>query len=90
MPDRLPDQVAQAPPRPGSIVLRASEFGRADYANRVAAQLTGLNPTVERVRDGRSDRYRVRAGPFPTVAAADAALDQARRAGVIDSHLVVE
>ncbi len=90
VPDRLPDQVSQANPAPRSIFLRASEFGRIDYANRVAAQLTGLNPIVEHVHDGRSTRYRVRAGPFPTVAAADAALDQARRAGVIDSHLVVE
>ena len=90
VPDRLPDQVTQAAPAPGSIMLRASEFGRIDYANRVAAQLTGLSPTVEQMHDGRTTRYRVRAGPFPTVAAADAALDQARRAGVIDSHLVVE
>ena len=90
LPDRLPDQVVQTTPAPGSIVLRASEFGRIDYANRVAAKLTGLHPAVERVREGRSERFRVRAGPFPTVAAADSALDQARRAGVIDAHLVVE
>ena len=75
---------------PGLIVLRGSEFGRIDYANRVAAQLAGLNPSVERLQDGRSTRYRVRAGPFASVAEADSALDQARRAGVIDSHLVVE
>ena len=87
VPDRLPDQVAQTPPAPGSIVLRASEFGRVDYANRVAAQLTGLHPVIEPVREGRSERFRVRAGPFPSVAAADSALDQARRAGVIDAHL---
>ncbi len=90
VPDRLPDQASQGAPRPGAIYLRASEFGRADYARRVAAQLTGLNPDIEQVRDGRSERFRVRAGPFRSVAAADAALDQARRAGVIDSHLVVE
>ena len=90
VPDRLPDRVTQTAPAPGSIVLRASEFGRVDYANRIAAQLTGLNPAIERVREGRSERFRVRAGPFPTAAAADAALDQARRAGVIDAHLVVE
>ena len=71
-------------------MLRASEFGRVDYARREVAQLTGLNASVERLQDGRTERYRVRAGPFETVAAADAALDQARRAGVIDSHLVVE
>ena len=90
VPDRLPDQVTQGPAAPGSIILRADEFGRVDYANREAAQLTGLSPHVERVHQGRSERYRVSAGPFPSVASADAALDQARRAGVIDSQLVVE
>ncbi len=90
IPDRLPDQVSQGPAAPGRIVLLASEFGRADYANREAAQLAGLNASVERMQSGRSERYRVRAGPFASVQAADAALDQARRAGVIDSHLVVE
>jgi rare lipoprotein A len=90
VPDRLPDQVSQGSPRPGQIYLRASEFSRVDYARKVAAQLTGLNPDIEHTREGRSDHYRVRAGPFNSVAAADAALDQARRAGVIDSHLVVE
>ena len=90
VPERLPDQVVQGAPRPGAIYLRASEFSRADYAGRVAAQLTGLHPDVEQVHEGRSERFRVRAGPFASVAAADAALDQARRAGVIDSHLVVE
>jgi rare lipoprotein A len=86
----LPDQVVQGQPRPGLIYLRASEFSRIDYARRVVAQLTGLHPDIERVRTGRSETFRVRAGPFPSVAAADMALDQARRAGVIDSHLVVE
>ncbi len=90
VPDVLPDQVVQGTPMPGTIYLQASEFGRIDYANRLAAKLTGLNPLVERLRDGRRERYRVRAGPFNTVADADAALDQARRAGVIDSRLVVE
>jgi rare lipoprotein A len=90
VPDRLPDQLSMVPATPGSIYLRASEFGRIDYAQRLAAQLTGLNPMIERVRDGRAERYTVRAGPFTSVDAADAALDQARRAGVIDSRLVVE
>ncbi len=90
VPDRLPDQVTQGAPEPGQLYLRASEFSRVDYALRLRAQLTGLNPQVERVMDGRTATYGVRAGPFPTVAAADAALDQARRAGVIDAHIVVE
>ncbi len=90
VPDRLPDQVTQGPAAPGGIYLRADDFSRIDYARREVAQLTGLQATVEQVHRGRSDSYRVRAGPFASVAAADAALDQARRAGVIDSHLVVE
>ena len=90
VPDRLPDQVLQGPPEPGRIMLRASEFSRADYADRVVAQLAGLNAHVERSAEGRSARFLVQAGPFESVASADAALDQARRAGVIDSRLVVE
>ncbi len=90
VPDRLPDQVAQTSPEPGQIWLRASEFGRIDYAQRLSAQLYGLNPAVETVQQGRDRRYRVRAGPFNSVAEADAALDQARRNGVVDARLVVE
>ncbi len=90
VPDRLPDQVIQTAPAPGQIYLRASEFARATYANRQAAMLRGIGARVERQRAGRSEQFRVVAGPFPTVASADAALDQARRAGVSDSHLVVE
>lgn len=90
VPDRLPDQIAQVSPESGQIWLRASEFGRIDYAQRLAAQLYGLNPVVETVQSGRDRRYSVRAGPFNTVAEADAALDQARQRGVIDARLVVE
>ena len=86
---RLPDQVSQGPASPGAVYLQASEFGRVDYANRLAARLTGIGARVERLRDGRTERYRVAAGPFPSVPAADAALDLALRAGVIDSRLVV-
>ena len=90
VPDRLPDAVVQGTPDPGQVYLRASEFGRIDYAQRMAAQLAGLNPVVERVRGGRTESYRVRAGPFRSVANADAAMAQARNAGIADSHLVVE
>ncbi len=86
---RLADQVSQGPASPGAVFLQASEFGRLDYANRLAARLTGIAARVERLRDGRTERYRVVAGPFSSVPAADAALDLALRAGVIDSRLVV-
>ncbi len=89
VPARLPDQVEQGPALPGDIYLQASEFGRSDYARRLAAHLSGIGARVERLRDGRTERYRVVAGPFISVAAADDALDLALRAGVIDSRLVV-
>ncbi|MGI4944904.1 MAG: SPOR domain-containing protein [Janthinobacterium lividum] len=90
VPDRLPDQVSQGAPEPGQIWLRASEFGRIDYAQRLAAQLYGLNPVVQTVPSGRDRRYSVRAGPFSNAAEADMALDQAQHRGVIDARLVVE
>jgi rare lipoprotein A len=90
VPDRLPDQVLQGPAESGRIYLRASQFSRIDYAERVRAQLYGLNPQIEMAQEGRERTYQVRAGPFATVAEADAALDQARRAGVVDARLVVE
>jgi len=98
----LSDAVVRVPAHAGQLWLRAGEFGEARYANQVRAHLARLGATpgvtsgvtsgitVERVRQGRADTFRVRAGPFATVAQADAALDQALGAGVTDAHIVVE
>ena len=75
---------------PGSLYLQCGVFGRFTYANQMAAKLSGLGADVVRSRDGRQTSYAVRAGPFATVAQADAALDQALRAGVIDARITVE
>ncbi len=87
VPARLPDIVLQTPPEPGRLFIRSSEFGRADYAQRSAARIGGA---VERVHGGRTDTYRVRAGPYATVPEADAALDLAHHAGVSDARIVIE
>jgi len=86
----LPDTAVRVPARPGQLWLRAGEFGQMVYADQIRSRLTRLATTVERVRQGRSDLFRVRAGPFVDVGAADSALDQAIRAGVTDVHIVVE
>ncbi len=86
----LPDDVLRVPADPGQLWLRAGQFGRAAYANQIRAKLYGLSPAVEQVRTGRSQTFRVQAGPFPSVAAADAALDRAMAAGVTDARIVVE
>ncbi len=88
-PLRLPERVTQVPPSPVTFWLQGDEFGRRDYAMRQQAQLAGLAPAIETVGNGRSLRYRLRAGPFPTIAAADAALAQAIRSGVTDARIVV-
>jgi len=86
----LPDTAVRVPARPGQLWLRAGEFGQMVYANQIRSRLMRLATTVERVRQGRSELFRVRAGPFVDVGAADSALDQAMRAGVTDAHIVVE
>ena len=40
--------------------------------------------------DGNAESFRVMAGPFDSVARADAALHQAIRTGVPDARIVVE
>ena len=90
VPDRLSEDVQDAGAEPGQLWLRTDSFGRADYARRLAARLSGLPTEVVRSREGRSDSFAVRAGPFGSVAEADAALDQALRAGVTDARIVVQ
>ena len=90
LPARLPDVAVQVAAAPGQLWIRAGEFGLARYAEQVRSRMGGGNVEVEALRQGRSEVFRVRAGPFPDVAAADIALDQARRAGVTDAHIVVE
>ncbi len=90
VPDRLPEAVRVVSADPGELWLRTDSFGRADYARRLAARLSGLSPEVRHMREGRSDRYLVRAGPFADVAKADDALDRALRAGVGDARIIVQ
>jgi rare lipoprotein A len=90
VPDRLPETVRGVAPNPGQLWLRAGVFGRFDYANRLAARLGGLGGTVLRIREGRDETYAVRAGPFSTIAQADAALRRALGANVTDARITVE
>lgn len=89
-PEALPDNATRVFADPGQLWLRAGEFGLARYAQQVQSKLPGMGAFVERVRQGRTDVFRVRAGPFATVAQADSALDQAMRAGVTDARIAVE
>lgn len=88
-PPRLSGQVTQGPAEPGSLYVRLSRFTDKRYAARQAAQVAEPAEVV-RVDDLDGAGYRVRLGPFATIAEADSALDQAIAAGVTDARIVVE
>lgn len=86
-PLRLPEQVEQGAPQPGRLMLEAGRFSAEAPARQQAAR---IGARVEPVGAGRARQWQVRQGPFPTVAAADAALARALAAGLMDSRLLVD
>ncbi len=87
--DALPsgEIVTMEPIEPGQLWIDAGHFNQPSYARRLAAELSG---TVRQEGHGRSSVFLVRVGPFDLPAAADAALDQARSAGVTGACIIVE
>ena len=85
--DRLPLVVQQGVPDPGALWIDGGQFGQRGYADQVAAELGG---SVRSEGQGRQVVYTVREGPFQRTSDADAALDQARRAGVTGARIIVE
>ncbi len=85
--DRLPPVVRQGAPDPGALWIDGGQFGQRSYADQVAMELGG---SVRSEGQGRQVVYTVREGPFQRTPDADAALDQARRAGVTGARIIVE
>ena len=91
VPLRLPEQVVVGPARPGSLYVEAGTFSRPDYARLLVARLAGQGATLSTsYAASRDEAYRVRVGPLYRAADADAALDRARRAGVVGARIVVD
>jgi rare lipoprotein A len=90
VPDRLPEVIHASPVTGGEYWLHAGTFGRFTYANQFAARLAGIGGDVVRSREGRQEVYAVRAGPFHTIAEADAALKRAFSAGIPDATIRYE
>ena len=88
--ERLPDTVRTVAVQPGRLWVRAGQFTLARYAESQKNKLSGVPITVKRENARRNPGYIVMAGPFASIAAADAGLDQVRRAGVTDAAIVVE
>jgi len=92
-PLRLPERVTRVAARPGLLWVELATFSRRDLADRQAARLAGLRARVD-VLGGRGrgvqPSYRVRLGPFSSVAEADRALEATLRAGVSEARLRVD
>jgi rare lipoprotein A len=92
-PERLPEQVTQGPARPGLLWLEAGTYFRRDFAAREAARLPAGRVEALGVSGGprgRQQQYRVRAGPFRSIAEADAALARGIMGGLAELRLAVD
>ncbi len=85
--DRLPPVVQQGSSNPGALWIDGGQFGQRGYADQIAMELGG---SVRSEGQGRQVVYIVREGPFQRTSDADAALDQARHAGVTGARIIVE
>lgn len=88
--EHLPDTVRTVAVQPGQLWVRAGQFTLSRYAEAQKNKLLGVPVRVKRESGPRNPGYIVMAGPFASVPAADAGLDQVRRAGVTDATIVVE
>ena len=87
-PARLAETVTQAAARPGMLMVDGGSFFTFALARQAANRLGG---TAEAVGPrSRQQEFRVRAGPFGSVAEADAALARAVAAGLAGARIVVE
>lgn len=83
--------VQQVAPRTTQIYIQAGAFSRFDNANRVNAALKGVgSPTISQVQTAKGSMFRVRLGPLPTVADADALLEKVIASGYPDARVVVD
>ena len=89
-PNPLPEELSQRPAGAGRLMLAAGSFFRRDLAQQQAARIAGLRARVEQQGSGRSAQFRVVAGPFGSVAEADAAFAGALGTGLPEARLVVE
>lgn len=85
---RLPETVTPGPAMPGRLWIEAGTLSGAEAAARLAARLPGARVEASGVR--RAQQFRVRLGPFASVAAADAALERTLGAGVSGARILVD
>jgi rare lipoprotein A len=91
VPLRLPEQVTQVPPRPGSLYVELATFSRQAAADVMSRRFAGLGAQTTTSYDApRDSAFAVRIGPLPDVAAADAVVTKLLGAGVAEPKILVE
>ncbi len=88
--ERLPETVRTVAVQPGQLWVRGGQFTLSRYAEAQKNKLFGLPVRVQHESGRNRAGYVVMAGPFASVAAADAGLDRVRQAGITDATIVVE
>ncbi len=85
----LSGEVTVTPPSPGPLYVQIPGFGREYDAFRMMARLGDLPVRIVPMAGGDRVLYAVEAGPYTSVAAADAALQQVLDLGVSDPEIIV-
>ncbi len=85
----LSGQVTAVPPAPGPLFVQVAGFGRERDARAAADTLYGIETEIVPVYGGDRVLYAVNAGPYRSVADADAALRQILARGLADPEIIV-
>ena len=85
----LSGMVTLGAPGPGPLWVQIPGFGREDDAFRAMAKIPGLPARVVPVLGGDRPLWAVNAGPYHTVADADAALQQMLQLGIAAPEIIV-
>ena len=88
-PVQLTGTVTAVAPAPGPLFVQVPGYGGVEDAYREAERLYGMPTRVVSVNDGVRTLFAVNVGPYRTVAAADAALQELLNRGVSDPQIVV-
>lgn len=91
MPLRPPEELTRVPPRPGRLYVDCGGMSTPDSAELAAARLSPYGAqAVPDYSYPLTEAFRVRIGPLPSVAAADAMLARVLRAGNANAQIVVK
>ncbi len=86
-----PVEVKIAPVKPTAMFVQAGTFAEYTNANKLRARLSAHGPiTIQNVMIGDIEMFRVRAGPYSELDAADQMLRTVLETGLIDAKIIVD